>query len=133
MGSLFINLNSTEINWLWLTITWILLFALSVVAICLKVEIKNKQRISTDKTGTFGTVNTLEFYDDKVVIRNESLNSTGELKYSQFYELLESSDYFIFYLNMNQASLIRKMDVDNIEDFKLFIKSKFANNYKCMA
>ncbi|WP_249168688.1 YcxB family protein [Alkaliphilus sp. B6464] len=106
------------------------MFILIIIVIYFRVERKNKQRVSTDKTGTFGSVAVLEFYDDKVVFGNESLNSKGELRYEQFFQLLESKDYFIFYLNVNQASLVRKKDVKDIEKFKSFIIPKFENRFK---
>jgi hypothetical protein len=65
-----------------------------------------------------------------MVIENESLKSSGEMKYDQFYYLMESKDYFIFYLTANQASLIRKKDVDNLEGFKEFIVGKFESKYR---
>lgn len=61
-----------------------------------KVERKNAQRVKTDKTGTFDSTNILKFYDERIVFENEALNSKGELKYDQFYSLVESKDYFIF-------------------------------------
>ena len=63
-------------------------------------------------------------------MENKELKSTGELKYSQFYALMETKDYFIFYLTMNQASLIRKKDVDDLNTFKEFLVEKFGNKYK---
>jgi len=43
---------------------------------------------------------------------------------------MESKDYFIFYLTANQASLVRKKDVDNLNAFKDFIVEKFKGRYK---
>jgi succinate dehydrogenase flavin-adding protein (antitoxin of CptAB toxin-antitoxin module) len=63
-------------------------------------------------------------------MENKELKSTGELKYNQFFALMESKDYFIFYLTVNQASLVRKKDVDNLNDFKEFIVEKFGSKYK---
>ena len=63
-------------------------------------------------------------------MENEALKSKGELQYHQFYALMESKDYFIFYLTANQASLIRKLDIDDISAFREFIVEKFKNKYK---
>ncbi len=130
LGSVIVSYDKGNFLWCKLIISWIFLFALAIVVVILKVESKNKQRIKTDKTGSFDSVNTLKFYDDKIVIENNALKSTGELKYNQFYTVVESKDYFIFYLTANQASLIRKKDVENLQDFKEFILGKFAGNYK---
>jgi hypothetical protein len=43
---------------------------------------------------------------------------------------MESKDYFIFYLTVNQASLVRKRDVDNINVFREFIVEKFGSKYR---
>lgn len=96
--------------------------------VCFKVEQKNKQRITTDMTGTFGSVSLLNFYDEKVEMSNEALNSKGKLNYNQFFSVLESKDYFIFYLTANQASLIRKKDIEHIDEFRKFIMEKFQKN-----
>lgn len=130
VGALIISIGNGQIKPLLLIISWVLLFLLSVFVIISKVERKNKQRIKTDKTGIFDSVNTLKFYDDKMVMENKALHSIGQLSYKQFYALLESKDYFIFYLNENQASLIRKVDVQNLDEFKPFILGKFEGSYK---
>lgn len=113
-----------------LIISWILLFALAILVVVFKIERKYVQRIKTDKTGTFDSVNTLKFYDDKIVIESRALNSKGEMKYDQFFALMESKDYFMFYLTANQASLVRKRDIDGLEAFKEFIMEKFKGRYK---
>ena len=130
MGSLLISLNAGYLNFLRLIIGWIALFALAIIVVLIKIEKRNAQRIKTDKTGTFDSINTLKFYDDRIVMENKALKSTGELKYSQFYALMESKDYFIFYLTINQASLIRKKDIDNLSEFKEFIIEKLGDRYK---
>ena len=72
----------------------------------------------------------MKFYEDRIVFENKELKSYGELKYDQFFTLLESKDYFIFYLNMNQASLVRKKDIENLPEFKEFIVEKFGDKYR---
>lgn len=130
VGSIIISFENGSFSFNRFIIGWILLFVLAIIVILFKVERKNAQRIKTDKTGTFDSVNTLEFYDDRIVMENKSLKSTGELKYNQFFAVMESKDYFIFYLTANQASLIRKKDVNNLKEFKEFIIEKFENKYK---
>lgn len=129
-ASLLIGLESGNINFTKFIISWIALFILAIAVVVFKVERKNAQRIKTDKTGAFDSINTLKFYADRIVFENTELKSTGELKYSQFYALLESKDYFIFYLTVNQASLVRKKDLDNISEFKEFLVEKFGEKFK---
>jgi len=128
IGSIIVSLDSY--SFIKLVASWIFLFALAIGIVLFKVERKNAQRIKTDKTGTFDSINTLKFYDDRIIMENEALKSKGELKYSQFYALMESKDYFIFYLTANQASLIRKRDIDDLNTFREFIINKFENKYK---
>ena len=130
VGSLIISFDEGNINFIMLIISWPLLFILSIVVVMFKIERKNSQRIKTDKTGTFDSINTLKFYDHKIVMENKSIKSTGELNYNQFFSVMESKAYFIFYFTYNQASLIRKKDVSNIDEFKEFIIEKFECNYK---
>ena len=130
VGSVIVSLDSDNFNYIKLIIGWIFLFALAIGVVLFKVERKNAQRIKTDKTGTFDSINTLKFYDDRIVIENKALKSKGELKYNQFYALMESKEYFIFYLTANQASLIRKKDIEDLNVFRDFIIKIFGNRYK---
>lgn len=130
LASLMISFESANINLAKFIISWIALFTLAVAVVVFKVERRNVQRIKTDKTGAFDSINTLKFYEDRIVFENKELKSTGELKYSQFYALLESKDYFIFYLTVNQASFVRKKDLDNISVFKEFLVEKFGEKFK---
>lgn len=130
IGSVIISFDGGQMSPVKLVISWVLLFVLAMGIILFKVERKNAQRVKTDQTGTFDSINTLKFYDDKVVMENQQLKSTGELKYDQFFAVMESKEYFIFYFTMNQASLIRKKDVDDLDEFKQFIMENFENKYK---
>ena len=103
---------------------------LAIAVICFQVEHRNNQRVKTDRTGTFDSINVLEFYEDKIVIKNQQLCSTAQLQYSQFYELMESKEYYIFYVNKNQASLLRKKDIADNGKFYPFILSKFEGRYR---
>lgn len=105
------------------------MFALAIGVICFKVERRNKQRIKTDKTGTFGSKSILSFFEDKLTFETPALNSTGTLTYTQVYRLMESKDYFIFYITYNQATLLRKKDIGDVQKFREFIVSKFAEKY----
>ncbi|HHT51185.1 MAG TPA: YcxB family protein [Eubacteriaceae bacterium] len=127
---MIVSLESGTLNMTKLIISWILLFALAIITVLFKVEKKNTRRIKTDKTGTFDSINTLKFYEDRIVMENQELKSKGELKYNQFFTLMESKDYFIFYFTANQASLVRKKDIENLQPYKEFIVEKFKGRYK---
>lgn len=130
VGSVIIAFNSGNFSFIGFIVGWPLLFGLTIMVIMFKIERKNTQRIKTDKTGTFDSIYILEFYDDKILMENDFLKSKGQIMYNQFYFLMESKEYFIFYLTGNQASLIRKKDINNLAEFKEFILGKFKGKYK---
>ncbi|MGB5823853.1 MAG: YcxB family protein [Proteocatella sp.] len=111
---------------------WIIMLATAVFMICLKIERKNKAMIATDKTGTFGGVNILHFYQNHMIMETPDIKGTSTLEYSKFYKVLESKDYFIFYFNANMASLIRKKDVEDLEMVSGFIKNVFGEKYRAI-
>lgn len=129
-GSMIVSMSNGHIDLPSLIISWIFLYALAIGAVIIKVERKYARRIKTDKTGTFDSVSVLKFYEDKIIMENEQLKSTGELKYDQIFMLMESKDYFIFYITVNQASLLRKKDIADISAFKNFIEGRFNGRYK---
>lgn len=127
VASIIISLDGSSFKIVKFIILWIVFLVISFIGLIFKIERRNKQRIRTDNTGSFDSINTLKFYDDKISIENESINSRSELRYDMFHILLESSDYYIFYLTANEASLLRKEDIEDKESFKEFISQKFDN------
>lgn len=103
-------------------------------AIVFNIERRYSQRIKTDKTGIFNNTHKLIFFEDKLVTESISPKSQGELKYEQFYELIETNDYWYFYMTINQASLLSKRNIRensyNVEEFGEFIREKFKDRYK---
>jgi hypothetical protein len=130
LGGIIISFQDGIFNLAQFLISWFLLFILAIGVVLFKVERKNSQRIKTDQTGTFDSINTLRFFQDRIVMENKSLKSYGELKYEQFYTIIESKDYFIFYFTANQASLVRAKDVENLDEFRKFIIGVFADRYR---
>ncbi len=132
IGGLFIGYDEGYFSIVRFFISWILMFIFTIVVLMFKIKRKNAQRVKTDKTGTFDSINTLKFYEDRIVMENRSIRSRGELRYDQFHALMESKEFFIFYFTANQASLIKKEDLKNIDEFKNFIYEKFRENYKAI-
>lgn len=119
------------LNWIELIVYWVAFFVLTIVVLIIEIELKNSRRVKTDKTGTLGSSTTLKFYDDRLVMENETLRSKSELNYEQFYAVVESKEYFFFYFTANQASLIRKKDIKtDLNDFRSFIAEKFNGKLK---
>lgn len=103
-------------------------------AIVFSIERRYSQRVKTDKIGIFENTYKLIFYDDKLVTESISPKSQGELKYEQFYEVIETNDYWYFYMTINQASILNKKNIRessySVEMFKEFIIEKFEGKYK---
>jgi hypothetical protein len=60
VASLMISFEGENISFTKFIISWIALFALVVAVVVFKVERRNVQRIKTDKTGAFDSINTLK-------------------------------------------------------------------------
>lgn len=71
IGGVVTSFEGGQISPVKLVISWVLLFILAMGTILFKIERKNAQRVKTDQTGTFDSINTLKFYDDKVVMENQ--------------------------------------------------------------
>jgi len=117
--SAFLVYSKDEINVINFFLFWISLVVCVFLVLIFKVERKNKQRIKTDKTGVFNSEETLDFYEDFLIIKSTVFEGESKIKYSQFYQVLKLRDYFINYFNMNQASLIRKKDISEENIYKL--------------
>lgn len=109
---------------------WIFLFVIAVGAVVLRVEMRSRQRLRTDRTGAFGSTNTLKFYEDKIAVESSAPRSSGALADEQFHAVLESGDHFMLYLTAAQALLIQKEDPADREEFREFIAGKFAGRYR---
>lgn len=111
---------------------FILVFGITMGVLLLKVErIKNK-RIKTDKTGFFGEITVLEFYKDRLKISAPYIEASNKMEYNKFYQVLESHNYFMFYINSNMAHILRKKDLKDIDinAFRDFLQEKFEGNLK---
>ena len=130
IGSMVIGFDTDGFSWVRFILSFLVLTPLAFVIIIFQIERKNAKRIKTDQTGSFDSINKLTFYEDKMMLQNEAFKSTGEVQYVQFYGVRESKDYFIFYLTVNQAALIRKIDVKDVSGFRSFLMDKLKERYK---
>lgn len=114
-------------------IYWAILLGITFFAIVIKVETRNREKIKADKiNGSLKAQETLEFYDDFVVIKSTAFKSKSKLKYSKFHDVIETKNYFIIYFNRQQASIIRKADLDNeiIGDLENLFIEKLKGKYR---
>ena len=110
----------------------LIFFAVSMVTIILKIEFKTKKRIKTDKIGDFNANTILNFYEDYLQMQTNSSRSesTASIEYNKFYMVVESQNYFFFYINASQAFLLGKRDIGDSKLFKAFITRKFDKSYQ---
>lgn len=111
---------------------FLLVFGITIGVLLLKVERVKNKRIKTDKTGFFEATTILEFYKDKLKISAPYIEASNKMEYDKFYKVLESRDYFMFYVNSNMAHILRKVDCKDIDmnEFRNFLKEKFEGNFK---
>ncbi|MPM82046.1 hypothetical protein SDC9_129104 [bioreactor metagenome] len=111
---------------------WIILMILVILVTILKIEIKFRRIIKTDKTGSLDSQEVLDFYEDFLIVKSKVFEGEIKVKYAQFYEVFESKDYFITYFNANKATLIRKKDMESevIHSLRSLYKQNLTNKYK---
>lgn len=113
-----------------LAATWLFLFMLATAVVCLRIERLNNRQIAAIKAGSVQNTNLLHFYDEKVDITQPETHGITTMDYNQFYELLETRRYFIFYLNNRQALPLRKKDIADPAEFAQFIRTELTGKYK---
>ena len=113
---------------------WIILNIFLILVIVIKIEIIFRQRIKTDNTGFFNSTEILDFYTDFLIVKSKVFEGEMKIKYNQIYKIFESKDYFIFYFNINNATLIRKDDLEKeiINNLSYIFKNNLKNNYKTL-
>lgn len=126
----FMNMQSKSFSIVRFILVWLLFSTLVAGALCFQIEVRIRSRIKTDKLGTFNIENVLKCYDNKIVIENKEIKSVSEITYAQYYKLVETKEYFYFYLSKHQASILNKSCIENVDEFKKFIISKFQGRYK---
>lgn len=113
-----------------MTKSFIFLFAMTILLICFRTEHKNKKRVKYDGDMIIDKPLILDFYEDRVESTLHGMKDHASLPYDSFFQLMETRQYFIFYHNVNQVSLLRKCDVNDVEVFGNFIRPKFEKKYK---
>lgn len=132
ISGLYIGYNGGIFSPVIFLLGWISILIFTILVLVLKIKRRTAQRFKTDKTGSFDSLNVLKFYGDRIVMESEDRKSRGELGYDQFHGLMETRDFFIFYLTGNQASLIKKEDLEDLDEFRNFISGKFKGNYRAL-
>ena len=103
-----------------------------IFAIVVKIEFQSREREKADKAGVLKSIETLEFFDDILVIKSTAFKGKSKIKYYKFYEVIETKNYFIIYFNRRQASIIRKIDLEDslVDELRNLLTGKIGNKYK---
>ena len=129
VGAILLTIDSTGFNIVKFLGYFALLLFIGLISIILKIEKLNKSRIKSDEGLLFNSVNELNFYDDYIQVNNEAFEGDSKIPYEIISKVSETKDFYLIYLNKNQASVIRKKDIDEIEENLLrgILKEKLSD------
>ncbi|WP_258350804.1 YcxB family protein [Clostridium perfringens] len=121
----FVSYNNRIFELKSFLIYWLILLIITLFAIVVKIEFQSREREKADKAGVLKSIETLEFFDDILVIKSK-------IKYYKFYEVIETKNYFIIYFNRRQASIIRKIDLEDslVDELRNLLTGKIGSKYK---
>lgn len=128
----FVSYNKGTFELKGFLIYWVLLLAITLFAIIVKIEVQNRERIKADKAGVLKSIETLDFFDDAIVVKSTAFKSKSKVKYYKFYEVIETKDYFLIYFNRRQASIIRKVDLEEslVNELRNLLIEKIGPKYR---
>lgn len=112
----FVSYNNRAFEVKSFAVYWLILLIITLFAIIVKIEFQNRERVKADKAGILKAIETLDFFDDAIIVKSTAFKGKSKVKYYKFYEVIETKDYFLVYFNRKQASIIRKKDLEgNLE------------------
>lgn len=121
---------------IWNVLTsWAGYFTLMALLLVIQVEMGNSRRKRMDKSGAMGSLTQMDFYEERMTMTNETLHSQGEVAYGQLSRVSESPEFIVFYLQQNQATVLRKKDLTSPEEAKAlsdFLKEKLGARFSTM-
>lgn len=128
----FVSYNNGAFEIKSFLIYWLILLAITIFAIIVKIEFRNIERVKADKAGVLKAIETLDFFDDAVVIKSTAFKGKSKVKYYKFYEVIETKDYFLIYFNRRQASIIRKIDLEGplMDELRNLLIEKIGHKYR---
>lgn len=128
----FVSYNNRIFELKSFLIYWLILLIITLFAIVVKIEFQSRERAKADKAGILKSIETLEFFDDILVIKSTAFKGKSKIKYYKFYEVIETKNYFIIYFNRRQASIIRKIDLEGslVDELRNLLIGKIGHKYK---
>ena len=125
----FVSYNNRIFELKSFLIYWLILLIITLFAIVVKIEFQSREREKADKAGVLKSIETL---DDILVIKSSAFKGKSKIKYYKFYEVIETKNYFIIYFNRRQASIIRKIDLEDslVDELRNLLTGKIGHKYK---
>lgn len=118
IAAILLTVDGNGFNVIKLLKYFILLLIVASISIVLKIEKLNKSRIKNNKE-LFNSANNLEFYDEHIKVKNDAFEEESIIPYDTIFKVSETKDFYLIYLNNNQASVIRKKDINSDKEISL--------------
>ena len=109
---------------------WALMIATIIITLRVKIHLLIKKRLKTDRANLIRSEVIFYFRDEDFVTENQGITSTATLTYDKIYQVIETKDFYALYLNVNQATLISKRNVENVDEFGAFLQERTRGIYK---
>lgn len=132
VGGLFLAFGLRQFYPLGILRSIVTAFAIIWCIILVKIELRHRKRVKEEKTGMLGSKINMKFYEDHMVMTSNISRGESKLYYTDFYGLIETRSYYIFYYSRSQATMLKKKDIDEVErkEFHSFTMSKFEGMYR---
>ncbi len=134
LGCFIINFVMGKIrnvsDWKIMLSSFLVVLLVAFLLIVLRIEMRNKNRIKYDGALIINRPLRLNFFEDRIEATTGKAGETSSLRYDSFYRLMETRDYFLFFHNESQISLLRKSEIEDQGKFKAFILKKFPGKFR---
>lgn len=109
---------------------WALMIATILITLRIKIHLLIKKRLKTDRGNLIRSEVIFYFHEEDFVMENQGIASTATLSYDKIYQVVETKDFYALYLNVNQATLISKRNIENVDEFGAFLLERTREIYK---
>ena len=109
---------------------WALMIATIIITLRVKIHLLIKKRLKTDRANLIRSEVIFYFRDEDFVMENQGITAIATLTYDKIYQVIETKDFYALYLNVNQATLISKRNVENVDEFGAFLQERTRGIYK---
>ena len=129
-GALFGAVYGNIFSVLNVILLWIGISIFVCLGVCFRAEQKVIQLQYAGKENAFKTTQHLEFHDKNIIIDDSNVPGIVKVGYDKIKRVFETKDYYYFYIIDNQASMIRKSDIETTVDIRTFFQKRFQQRFK---